>query len=157
MGCPFCKSNYTTASGLIHHLERGSCPSAPSLNRESIHRIIRQRDPNNVITKKQIGWHEEGTVSVSATNAAYNGRYWVCYICKKQFSNVSNLNAHLNSPVHKQKVYHCPNWRDCSKEFSTLAALFNHLESESCYFMRFESVQEHAGNVLQGRNLISFG
>jgi hypothetical protein len=39
----------------------------------------------------------------------------------------------------------------------TLAALFNHLESESCGFVRFESVQRSAGEFLMGRQrLIGF-
>ena len=67
------------------------------------------------------------------------------------------LNAHLNSSVHKQKVYHCPNTKSkCEKQFVTLAGLFNHLESEACAFMRFEKVQRQVRDVLQGGKLIAF-
>lgn len=153
--CPFCKVNYVTASGLIHHLETGSCPQAPNLNRETILRMVRERDPHGVITNKQIEWHKEENVTYSASNRAFNGRHWECYLCHRTFNTIHGLNAHLNSPTHKQKVYHCPNGR-CAKNFVTLAGLFNHLESESCSFMRFEKVQRQVAAVLDGRKLIAF-
>ncbi|EYE90133.1 C2H2-type zinc finger protein [Aspergillus ruber CBS 135680] len=153
--CPFCKTKYTSANGLAHHLETGSCPSASKLNRETIYRMIRERDPHGVITKRQIEWHGRATAVYTATDRAFNGSHWECYICHRQFRLRHHLNQHLNSPVHQQKVYHCPK-RACAKEFVTLAGLFNHLESESCGMMRFENVQRHVGNVIQGRHLISF-
>ncbi|OJD10175.1 hypothetical protein ACJ73_09909 [Blastomyces percursus] len=159
VSCPFCQTKYTTASGVAHHLERGSCPRAPNLNRESILREIRTRDPRGVIVNKQIAWHEDADTSTTylATDHAFNGRCWECYICHANFKSRTALNSHLNSPVHKQKVYHCPNTRGrCAGQFSTLAALFSHLESESCAFIRFDSVQRQVGGVLQGSRLISF-
>ncbi|KAB8067134.1 zinc finger protein [Aspergillus leporis] len=156
--CPFCRANYTTASGLTHHLETASCPNAPKLNRNTILRMIRERDPNGTITNQQIGWHDEETSRYSATNQAFNGDDWECYLCHRLFRTVKALNSHLNSPAHQRNVYHCPNTRArCGKQFRTLAGLFNHLESESCSFMRFEKVQKQIGNVLRGRNLIAFG
>ncbi|BDD60218.1 hypothetical protein MPDQ_002813 [Monascus purpureus] len=59
--CPFCKTDFTTASGLAHHLERASCRQAPGLNRETILQIVRERDPHGVITRKQIGWIKKTT------------------------------------------------------------------------------------------------
>ncbi|EEQ29555.1 conserved hypothetical protein [Microsporum canis CBS 113480] len=153
VACPFCRNGFTTASGLAHHLERGSCPKAPNLNRETIIRKIRECDPHGRITNRQIAWHEEENVRYSATEHAFDGQFWRCYICKACFNNVNGLNNHINSPVHKQKVYHCPNLKSrCGKEFSTLAALFNHLESESCAVMRFETVQRGVNDmILRGR------
>ncbi|KAG2421807.1 hypothetical protein HFD88_005783 [Aspergillus terreus] len=155
--CPFCKAHYTTASGLTHHLERGSCPNAPGLNRESIYRMVSARDPGGTITNRQIGWRDEDSGVYKATNRAFNGYLWECYICHKEFNTDTSLNQHLNSPAHKQKVYRCPNVNSvCGKQFSTLAALFGHLESESCEFIRFENVQRRVGDVVQGRGLIAF-
>ncbi|KAL3481236.1 hypothetical protein BJX99DRAFT_253894 [Aspergillus californicus] len=155
IGCPFCKIKYTTGSGLSHHLETGSCRNAPSLNRETIYRLIRKRDPSGVITHKQIGWVEEQNAQYSASATAWNGSGFECYLCHRSFTKLFGLNQHLNSPVHKQQVYHCPN-RGCSKPFAALAGVFNHLESESCSFMRFEKVQASVGSVFQGNRLISF-
>ncbi|KAL5000779.1 hypothetical protein BDV10DRAFT_161374 [Aspergillus recurvatus] len=153
--CPFCTVGYTTASGLSHHLETGSCPDAPRLNRESIYRLIRERDPQGVITHKQIGWKNEENSNYSATARSWNGYGYECYLCHRQYKSLHALNQHLNSSAHKQQVYHCPNGH-CAKPFVALAGLFNHLESESCAFMRFENVQKHIGSVLRGDRLIAF-
>lgn len=155
MPCPFCKGSYTSASGLTHHLERGSCPDAPFLNREKILQIVRRQDPNGLITNKQIEWHREQTSEYEVTDQAYNGNAWECYLCHRQFQMRHALTQHLNSPVHKQQVYHCPNFK-CSKQFVTLAALFNHLESEQCEFMKFQNVQKHVHGIVTGQRLISF-
>lgn len=68
---------------------------------------------------------------------------------------MTSLDQHLNSPIHKQNLYHCPNQK-CGKEFVSLAALFNHLESEGCGYMRFEKVNKRVGDVVRGRPFIEF-
>ncbi|PLB36784.1 uncharacterized protein BDW47DRAFT_132590, partial [Aspergillus candidus] len=157
INCPFCQSGFTTASGVVHHLETGSCRSAPQLNRETIHRLVRERDPNSLITTKQIEWHDEDNATCSATEKAWNGAYWECYLCHKQFNTIAGLNAHVNSPVHKQKIYHCPNSNGgCYKTFVVLAGLFSHLESESCGYTRFKNVQKQLQDVLIGQKAIDF-
>lgn len=151
--CPFCDTSYATASGACTHLESGSCPRAPQLNRETILRIIRERDTTGYIANKQIEWHGETRGTYHVNSSAYNGSSWECYLCHRSFSKSTALNQHLNSPVHQQKVYHCPNSRECIKEFISLAGLFGHLESETCQFMRFESVQKNFHGVMSGRLL----
>ncbi|KAL4892364.1 hypothetical protein BDV59DRAFT_202865 [Aspergillus ambiguus] len=155
--CPFCTGTYTTVSGLTHHLERGACPNAPNVNREAIHRFVSSRDPGGTITNKQIAWRDEDSAVYNATDCCFNGDSWECYICHREFCTKNSLNSHLNSPTHKQSVYRCPNTKSvCRKQFSTLAALFNHLENEACAFMRFENVQRRVGNFFQERGLITF-
>ncbi|KAE8154339.1 hypothetical protein BDV25DRAFT_116490 [Aspergillus avenaceus] len=154
--CPFCKKQYTSVGGVAHHLERGSCPNAPRLNRETIYRTLRERDRTGVITNKLIEWKEEESLEYSATHNAFNGSSWECYVCHRKFRCIKSLNAHLNSPVHKQNLYHCPNLSSrCSKQFTTLASLLNHLESESCGLMRFEKVQDTYSKTIRGIRMIS--
>ncbi|KAJ5935129.1 hypothetical protein N7466_004676, partial [Penicillium verhagenii] len=158
ISCPFCKASFVTLSGVAHHVETGSCPNAPSLNRESLYKIIRESDQQGLITQKQIGWHEEEHIEYAPTQRAFNGRMWECYVCHKEFFTSRALTQHINSPVHKSKIYHCPNMR-CGKEFTALAALFNHLESESCHMMRFENVQKLQDTLtgaMSGRRQIAF-
>lgn len=140
--CPFCHTSFVTASGVSHHLESGACPKAQHFNRETILRMARRCDPNGLITTRQIEWHDEGNVQYAATKSAFNGESWECYLCHRQFRLKRALNQHLNSPVHQQKAYHCPNRQACSKEFVSLGALFGHLESETCGFTRFANVQK---------------
>ncbi|QPG95461.1 hypothetical protein C2857_000753 [Epichloe festucae Fl1] len=157
VNCPFCNKGYTAFSGLSHHLETGSCSQAPSLNRETILRAVRERDTQGIITNRQIEWHDAESVRYEVSALSYNGFNWECYLCHQEFATQTALTQHVNSPRHKQKAYKCPNTRGgCERHFVTLAALFNHWESEQCSFMRFENVQLHARQILDGRRMISF-
>ncbi|KAF3392826.1 hypothetical protein F1880_008543 [Penicillium rolfsii] len=160
LSCPFCDSKFVSASGVSHHLETGSCANAKNLNRESIAKLVRRADPNGIITNKQIEWHDQGAASTyTATNAAYNGQAWECYMCHREFMSSRALNQHANSPVHQQSIYHCPNLaRRCGKQFVSLAGFFNHLESESCGFIRFEKVQaaqRQLTEAMSGKRMIA--
>lgn len=154
VACPFCRRKFTTATGVAHHLERGSCPNAPSANRDTILTEIRRRDPNHIITKKLLTYHPASTWS--ATNDTWNGDFFECYLCHREFTQLCGLNQHLNSDAHREKVYHCTNRGRCGKEFKSLASLFNHLESESCGAMRFETVKEKANMLFNSSRMIGF-
>ncbi|KAK7426990.1 hypothetical protein QQZ08_006417 [Neonectria magnoliae] len=154
INCPFCARSNGTATGLVHHLERGACPNAP-LDRDTLYRAIRQRDPDGVISKKMLEWH--GSDTYEATSRAWNSRCsaYECYLCHQLFNTLGALNQHLASPRHQQNLYHCPG-RSCGKEFSTLAALINHFESESCGFMRFQAVQTSVQSIVSSDRRIGF-
>jgi hypothetical protein len=92
----------------------------------------------------------------TATAASWNGNSYECYLCHRGFGSLFSLNQHLASPAHKSSIYHCPNTR-CGSEFKTLAGLFGHLESESCNFMRFGSVQQQVKNVFASGRTLTFG
>lgn len=151
MTCPFCKAAFTTASGLSHHVESGSCPNARGLNRQNVYEALRSKDQSGIFTEKLLEWHGE----TWATEGSWNGFGYECYLCHVVYANIGHLNSHLKSPRHQQKLYHCPN-RACPRKFVSLAGLFNHLESESCSFMRFEEVQRQASEVITGQKLISW-
>ncbi|KAK3388597.1 hypothetical protein B0T20DRAFT_98610 [Sordaria brevicollis] len=157
MECPFCRNNFTTATGLTHHLESSGCRNAPSLNRDRIYQIIRQKDPSGVISKNLIGWTggESNPNRYKATDRAWNGRAWACALCSRVCTTREGLDKHLNSPAHYSILYHCPN-NNCPSEFKTLAAIINHLESESCRFMGFDAVQKKMGQVVTKGRMISF-
>ncbi|KAF2477940.1 uncharacterized protein BDR25DRAFT_299678 [Lindgomyces ingoldianus] len=149
VACPFCKAALTSASGLSHHLETGSCPRAKNVNHLTIFQAISQRDPNRLFTNKLLTYPDFDTQNI-ATSATWNGSSFECYLCHREYNTLRALNQHLNSPAHSEKLYHCPN-RSCNNQFVRLASLFNHLESESCNFMRFERVQKHVHNFITGR------
>ncbi|KAJ6172651.1 hypothetical protein N7470_001718 [Penicillium chermesinum] len=157
--CPFCNRGFVTPSGVFHHLETGSCPAAPSVNREAIRKMCLRADKKGLFTNRQLEWHGDDTEYI-ATAESWNGDRYECYLCHRGYGSLRSLNQHLRSPAHQQKVYHCPNRGSCSKQFTTLASLFNHLESESCRFMRFEDAQRAYRNVgdslMSGRQLTMF-
>ncbi|GKT88819.1 zinc finger protein [Colletotrichum tofieldiae] len=152
--CPFCNQPRNTATGLIHHLEQGACPNAP-LDRDKLYEAVRQRDPNGIISKNLLEWHSSPTYT--ATERAHNAtaNAYECYLCHRLFNTLQGLNSHLNSTVHKQVLYHCPN-RRCGREFKTLAGVISHLESESCDFMRFDSVQRKVERIVDPNRMIAF-
>ncbi|KAJ0160502.1 MDS1 and EVI1 complex locus protein EVI1 [Colletotrichum tanaceti] len=154
--CPFCGQTCDTATGLIHHLERGACPNAP-LDRERLYEAVRRRDPNGLISKQLLEWHDSPTYEYAATSLTYNhaAGAFECYLCHRLFTTLQGLNMHLNSTAHKQVLYHCPN-RRCGRDFKALAGVINHLESESCAFMRFDSVQRNVERIVDPRRMISF-
>ena len=39
-----------TDSGVLHHVEAGICPCAPTLDREALYRIFHAADPQKTIT-----------------------------------------------------------------------------------------------------------
>ncbi|OLN83403.1 Zinc finger and BTB domain-containing protein 17 [Colletotrichum chlorophyti] len=151
--CPFCSQTRGTATGLIHHLEQGNCPNAP-LDRDKLYQAVRRRDPKGLISKKLLDWRE--THKFTATERTWNpfARSYQCYLCNRLFNSLVGLNAHLNSPVHSQALYHCPN-RRCGRDFTTLAAVINHLESESCQYMRFDAVQRRVEHIVDPRRMIA--
>ena len=157
--CPFCNSGFATVSGVSHHVESAACPQAPpGMNRQTLLRFLQTRDPRGFITNKQLEWHPEQNVEYSASQYAFNGRSWECYLCHKTYRTVASLNQHLNSPAHESKGYHCTNKARCGNEFVSLAALCNHLESESCGAMRFQQVGQKfpkLADAMMGRRMIT--
>jgi hypothetical protein len=59
------------------------------------------------------------------------------------------------APADQQPLYHCPN-RGCGREFKALAGIINHLESETCGYMRFEQVQKQMQNLVGSDRRITF-
>ncbi|KAL7629034.1 hypothetical protein AAE478_000552 [Parahypoxylon ruwenzoriense] len=153
--CPFCKRAFATATGLSHHLEGGHCPSAPFLNCEEVYKLVRSKDPTGVISKKLIDW-QGPSATYEATGKSWNGWAYECYFCHRSFAALNSLNQHLNSPAHQQPLYHCPNRNICGRDFKTLAAVMNHLESESCGYTRFENVQTSVSNIVSSNRRLTF-
>ncbi|KAK8101672.1 hypothetical protein PG999_012046 [Apiospora kogelbergensis] len=156
IGCPFCGSCWVTAAGMTHHLESGACPKASKVNRDTLYKFVRSKDPGGVFTKNLVGY--QGSTYYEANEQSYNpyrGGYQ-CYLCHSLFSSLQGLTQHLNSPTHQQPLYHCPNRITCDKEFKSLASIINHLESESCGFVRFEKVQRGFQDLLNMGRQIKF-
>ncbi|KAJ3472816.1 hypothetical protein NLG97_g10698 [Lecanicillium saksenae] len=117
--CPFCNKVFGTATGLAHHLEMGACPNADT-------------------SRDQMYGFWKGLSAYEVTERSWNGVGYECYLCRRVFGSLHGLSQHLNSPAHQEAIYHCPN-PNC-RDFTSLAAIINHLESEACGFTRFEVV-----------------
>ncbi|KAK6081115.1 hypothetical protein SCUP515_03256 [Seiridium cupressi] len=103
--CPFCKRGYNTATGLCGHLKAGACPRAPMLDRDQVYRVVRSKDPGGVISERLIGWH--GSPKYEADDRTWNRQGYECYLCRRDFAQLSGLNQHLASPIRKlSTTYH---------------------------------------------------
>lgn len=141
--CPFCKRGFTTASGVVIHLESGACSSG--LNRQKINAEIRRLDRNNIITRPMLTMPGYDNVQTFATERSWNGQWYECCLCSREFGTLQGLNSHMRSPVHEQAMYRCPK-RSCGTTFKLLSSLVQHVESESCGVMKFGQVQQQARN-----------
>jgi len=119
------------------------------MNRCIVDRYVREYDKTNVITNPArlltAGSTDEVTYIASA--AAWNGSAYECYLCHSGFRTLVSLNRHLASPRHQAKVYLCP-LTSCRKEFSTLSALCQHIESERCGVGKFRQVQNAMDSIV---------
>ncbi|KAK1657141.1 hypothetical protein BDP55DRAFT_37974 [Colletotrichum godetiae] len=151
--CPFCRRSYVTAAGVFHHLEEGACEKAP-LTRLGVYQAVKQRDPDGVLTKRLQEWAVG--VSLEATVESWDPvtKTFNCSMCSGRFIYLESLNQHLKSPKHQQNLYHCPKL-GCPREFCTLAAVTQHLQSGSCNFMTFEAVQETAARIFDPGRMIT--
>lgn len=142
--CPMdgCGMMFTSPAMLALHLDQGNCVSG--MNHRKVNEYVVRYDRNNVITNpsRLIGGPSgEATTSYVATDRSWNGNAFECYLCNRDFTQLAHLNQHLNSPRHQEKIYRCPR-SDCPKEFSTLSAIMQHVESQSCEAYRFRAVQD---------------
>ncbi|KAM3453537.1 hypothetical protein MY5147_007306 [Beauveria neobassiana] len=145
-----CSKNFTTATGLAHHFEMNGCPNKTS-SRETIHRYVLSRDPDGLISKQL---ECDDSTTYEATEGSWNGDGYECYFCDREFNSLHSLNQHLNSAAHQQALHHCPN-RGCP-DFKTLAAILNHLESETCGIARFDAVQRAVSKMITRGRLLVF-
>jgi hypothetical protein len=104
---------------------------------------VRRPGPDGAITLKHYAWNHQ---EYHATQQAYNGSAWQCYLCPNAFDTVALLNNHVNSSVHRQEIYHCTN-PSCAQQFPSLSQLFGHLEVDRCSFMRFDHGGAKTGEV----------
>ncbi|KAF7300122.1 Zinc finger protein [Mycena kentingensis (nom. inval.)] len=149
-----CSQSFINGSSLAAHLESGSCSSGA--NRQAVNRYIRENDTRNIITdpaRLLTAGANDGT-RYFATDQAWNGGGYECYLCHHEFRTLPGLNQHLASPRHEEKVYICRG-PTCSRRFHTLSALWAHVESEQCGVTRFGAVKramdEMVGNMRRAR------
>ena len=146
--CPLCTATFTTATGVVHHLERGACPNTVDMDRVSLYKFIRSKDPNGIISKKLIGWRDEPRYE--ATNQAWNGCDYECYFCHRLFGQLSSLNQHLQSPVRKYNSSRACSGVQCIAEYEaksddrpassvslSQSPMWQGLHNARCYYQPF--------------------
>ncbi|KAI0352478.1 hypothetical protein OH77DRAFT_1409060 [Trametes cingulata] len=155
--CPVqgCGGLFPTTSALVLHFESGACVSR--ITREQVNRYVQQIDRSNIITNpsRMISYGSGGSstivTDVWATERAWNGTHYECYLCHRGFRSLVALNQHLKSPAHAEKLYRCPQaWYGCGTEFRTLSAFCQHMEGGSCSVRRFQGEFNRVLDQLSG-------
>ncbi|KAF8607585.1 hypothetical protein BDV93DRAFT_467041 [Ceratobasidium sp. AG-I] len=149
-----CEQKFISKAALLLHLEGGRCSSGAT--RHTINRFVAERDTNHFITNpnRMI----TGPTQTWATQRAWNGHSFECYLCRRDFQTLASLNQHLASPAHDQPVYRCPPHLNngCQMQFKLLSALCQHIESGSCGVLRFRVVRDTMDGLVQGMNRLGY-
>lgn len=158
--CPMrgCSSTFLSHSGVILHWESDKCSSG--ITRAMIDRYAVEHDVHNYITKPRRmitggprgGYPFTEERKYMASEAAWNGRAYECYLCHQTFAQLQSLNSHLASSRHsgsRYPIYHCPPG-GCETQFRTCSALVQHIESGICGVGKFKGVGKAIDNILRG-------
>ena len=74
-----------------------------------------------------------------ATERSWNGSAYECVLCHRAYARLPDLNRHLASAAHDEKLFRCPRASDgCGPRFGTVSALVQHVETGSCGVRRFQ-------------------
>lgn len=143
-----CTKYSVSKSAMILHLENGRCTSGA--DRGMIDSFVRQKDRRNIITVPRRLLTDGGERRhFIATERSWNGDAYECVLCHKTFRALDDLNRHLASPKHQEKMYRCPH-KSCLERFTTLSGLCQHIESEACGVLKFQVVRESMDRLLGG-------
>ncbi|KAG8747558.1 hypothetical protein FRC10_000694 [Ceratobasidium sp. 414] len=149
-----CGKKFISTAGLVLHLEAGTCVSG--VTRQHVANTVTRLDRNHLITNPN-RMITGSTESYQATQRAWNGHSYECYLCHKEFRTLIALNQHLASSIHEQAVYRCPTLgTGCKLKFKSLGHLFQHVENGSCGVGRFKVVQDGMDYMMQGMRRLAF-
>ncbi|KAK7458017.1 hypothetical protein VKT23_009925 [Stygiomarasmius scandens] len=104
--CPLCRRDFRFPSGVANHIESGKCTNG-KVTRHHVTAAVRAMNFSPSITiRKRIAGSAIPTVTIYvATELAFNGEAYKCYLCNRGFSTLENLNIHLGSPAHDAEEF----------------------------------------------------
>lgn len=145
--CPLCNGWFKVPSSIALHIESG----CHGISRRQVTAAVQSLPAANTISVGRRIAGPSGTVPLlpsiqyAATERAFNGSAYECYLCRRTFRTLPGLNAHLASPVHDADKFNCPK---CKRQFKLISGLVNHMESEVCGFVRFKQVKDEMSALL---------
>lgn len=149
--CPFCSKTFKAPSALAHHIESG----CHKINRHQVTAAVKQLKivPEICINRgllAQASTPPSITTHYIPAKLSFNvPGYYDCYLCKKRFTAIHRLAAHLNSPAHDADQFRCPK---CKKTFKLVSALTQHIESGACRLANLHEIEGHFDRLTAGLN-----
>ena len=130
-------------SSITLHIESGAC------NNISRHQVTSAVHALNIAPTISLSHRIAGPggpprrtmIQYSATEQAFNGSGYECYLCHRIFRTLASLNTHLESAAHDDDEFQCPK---CKNTFTLISGLIQHIESEVCGAARFKQVEDIA-------------
>lgn len=144
--CPLCSKGFKVPSSIALHIESGACGN---ISRHQVTSAVHslKLSPTISISGRIQNTSRPLTIThYSASERAFNGTAYECYLCHSTFRSLSSLNAHLGSPAHDKDQFKCPK---CKVEFKLVSGLIQHIESEKCGVARFKQVEDYATALTQ--------
>jgi hypothetical protein len=143
--CPLCKKGFKVPSAIALHIESGGCHK--KIDRHKVTAAVHSLKINPVISiSRRIEGPSRPIITYTATERAYNGTAYECYLCHRAFRTLPSLNTHLRSPAHDADEFKCPA-KKCGAKFKLISGLIQHIESESCGIARFQQVEDYANEL----------
>lgn len=142
--CPLCSTAFNVPSAIAHHIESGCHGYSRHQVTDAVHRAVDTFNitPSISISRRIQGSSAPRTITqYSATEVAFNGQAYECYLCHNTFLTLGSLNAHLGSAAHDANEFKCPK---CKGKFTLVSALVQHIESEACGMAKFKEVDDYA-------------
>ncbi|KAF7977514.1 hypothetical protein HWV62_3496 [Athelia sp. TMB] len=136
--------SFALPSAIAHHIESGGC--SKGIDR---HRVTAAVHSMGVTPMVSLAHRIQGPsglsgpsniVRYSASEQAFNGTSYECYLCHRGFRTLGSLNTHLSSAAHDVDEFKCPK---CSVKFKLISSLIQHIETEVCGLARFKQVEDH--------------
>jgi hypothetical protein len=138
LNCPLCSKSFKVPSAIALHIESGACHN---ISRHQVTAAVHSLKivPTISISRRLGGIGRATITKYSATELAFNGSAYECYLCHRTFGILNSLNAHLNSPAHDADEFKCPK---CKVAFKLISGLIQHIESEVCGMAKFKQVED---------------
>lgn len=126
--CFGCTQMFATHSAMLTHLESGNC----TVDENDLDLLAEKcYQSRRYVSAEHREWLRTEERSDHRAKGVYNSRArrWECEMCQQSFHTQQGMESHVSSPIHDPFVYECP---DCEIPFSTLSALLQHVESQTC-------------------------
>lgn len=136
----FCDKEFGQPSAVAMHIESGCHKVTRHQVTAAVHKL-------KIVPTISINHRLEGPIlptviiTYSATELAFNGTAYECYLCHDTFRTLKGLNAHLKSPAHDDNEFKCPG-KKCRSEFKLVSGLIQHIECGTCGVAKFKEVQD---------------